>query len=248
MVVPVLNEEGSLEDTLRSLRAQTFTDFELLVVDNGSTDRSREIAAEFADRVVEETVRGPDLARHRGFLEARTELLASADADTVYPPTWLERLVGTLDRPGVVAVYGTMGFRESLRWLRAVEARAFAALLWVSHGLGVPFAGAANSGCRRSAYLQVGGYPPYAHLACADVRLARALRRVGRVAFNPRLTAYTSNRTLALQGPVAAVARFVLIWLDIAFDRNRVPPGHYLAQRERRGRWGLEGDEGRDLH
>ncbi|HAZ27036.1 TPA: glycosyltransferase family 2 protein, partial [Candidatus Acetothermia bacterium] len=52
VVVPVLNEEEFLEETLRSLRAQTFTDFELLVVDNGSTDRSPEIARGFTDRVL----------------------------------------------------------------------------------------------------------------------------------------------------------------------------------------------------
>lgn len=235
MVVPVLNEEGSLGETLRSLRAQTFSDFELVVVDNGSTDRSREIAAEFADRVVVESARGPDLARHRGFVEARTELLASADADTVYPPGWLGRLVAQLDRPGVVGVFGTMGFRESPPWRRALEASAFAALLGASRALGVPFAGAANFGCRRSAYLATSGYPSFAHLACADVRLARALRRQGRVVFDPRLVAYTSRRTLALQGPVGTSVQFVRIWVDIAFDRNRVPPNHYLAQLERRG-------------
>lgn len=235
VVVPVLNEEASLGETLRSLRAQTFTDFELLVVDNGSTDRSPEIAAEFADRVLVETCRGPDLARHRGFVEAGTELLASADADTVYPPTWLARLVARLEAPGVVGVYGTMGFRESPPWRRALEARAFTALLRVSQAFGVPFAGAANFGCRRSAYLQAGGYPAFAHLACADVRLARALRPLGRVVFDPRLVAYTSRRTLALQGPVGTAVQFLRIWVDIVLERNRVPPSHYLAQLERRG-------------
>lgn len=66
VVVPVLNEEGFLAETLRSLRAQTFTDFELIVVDNGSTDGSPEIAARFADRVLVEGRRGPAWAMARG--------------------------------------------------------------------------------------------------------------------------------------------------------------------------------------
>ncbi|MCS7216669.1 MAG: glycosyltransferase [Candidatus Bipolaricaulota bacterium] len=238
VVVPVLNEERHLEACLRSLRAQTFQDYELLVVDNGSTDASVSIAQRYADRVLHEPKVGPDLARHRGFLEARTEFLASADADTVYPPDWLGRLVRALARKGVVGVFGPLGFKESPRVLRQLEALGYTLLALGLWPLGVPLAGAANFGCRKSAYLAVGGFPPLAHLANADFRLAKRLRRVGRVVFLPTLRAYTSNRTFRALGPWRTVPHTLRIWADIALERDRVPAAHYLAvlQRNRSGR------------
>lgn len=236
VVVPVLNEEGHLEACLRSLRAQSFQNYELLVVDNGSTDRSVTIAKRYADRVLYEARVGPDWARHRGFMEAETELLASADADTVYPKDWLERIVRALSRKGVVAVFGPLAFKESPRWRQSLELTGYALLAVVMYPLGVPLAGASNFGCRKSAYLAVGGFPPIAHLANADFRLVKRLARVGRVLFLPRLCAYTSNRTFVQLGPWRTVSHTLRIWWDIAWERNRVPATHYLAvlQKNRR--------------
>ncbi|MCS7240703.1 MAG: glycosyltransferase family 2 protein [Candidatus Bipolaricaulota bacterium] len=237
VVVPVLNEEAHLEGCLRSLRAQTFRDYELVVVDNGSTDASVHIAQRYADRVLYEPKVGPDLARHRGFVEARTELLASADADTIYPPDWLERLVHTLEKKNVVGVFGPLGFKESSHIPRQLEILGYTLLAFLMYPLGVPLAGASNFGCRKSAYLAVGGFPPLAHLANADFRLARRLRRVGRVVFVPALRAYTSNRTFVELGVWRAVLHTLRIWVDIALERDRVPSAHYLAvlQRNRGG-------------
>jgi glycosyltransferase involved in cell wall biosynthesis len=237
VVVPVLNEEEHLEDCLRSLRAQTFQNFELIVVDNGSTDGSVAIARRYADRVLLETKVGPDLARHRGFVEARTELLASADADTVYPQNWLHLLVHTLQKRGVVAVFGPLGFKESSKARRRLEVLGYTLLTGVMYPLGVPLAGASNLGCRKSAYLAAGGFPPLAHLANADFRLVKRLRRLGRVVFLQKLRAYTSSRTFVALGPRRVVPHTLRIWFDIAWERDRVPSAHYLSvlQKDRGG-------------
>ncbi|MGB9861629.1 MAG: glycosyltransferase family 2 protein [Candidatus Bipolaricaulaceae bacterium] len=233
VVVPVLNEEEHLEACLRSLRAQSFREYELIVVDNGSTDGSLAIAQRYADRVLHEARVGPDWARHRGFMEAQTELLASADADTIYPEDWLATLVRALARKGVVAVFGPLAFKESPRWRRELELAGYALLTWSMYPLGVPLAGASNFGCRKSAYLAVGGFPPIAHLANADFRLVKRLARVGRVLFLPDLRAYTSNRTFAQLGPWRVIPHTLRIWWDIAWEQNRVPAAHYLAVRQR---------------
>ncbi|MFN3346479.1 MAG: glycosyltransferase family 2 protein, partial [Candidatus Bipolaricaulaceae bacterium] len=98
--MPVLNEEEFLERALKTLREQTFSDYELIVVDNGSTDRSPEIAARFADRVIVEPQRGYDRALHRGISEARGQFIVQADADTFYPPRWLSLMVRALEGEG----------------------------------------------------------------------------------------------------------------------------------------------------
>lgn len=234
IVVPFLNEQNHLEDCLRSLRAQTFRDYELIVVDNGSTDRSLAIAQRYADHVLRESRIGPDLARHRGFVEAKTELLASADADTIYPRNWLEQIVRVLERRDVVAVFGPLAFKESPPWRRRLEIWGYTALTYFMYPLGVPLAGASNFGCRKSAYLEVGGFPPIAHLANADFRLAKRLTRLGRVVFSPSLCAYTSNRTFVQLGVWRVVPFTLRIWLDIALERNQVPSAHYLAVLKRK--------------
>ncbi|MEW6217448.1 MAG: glycosyltransferase family 2 protein [Candidatus Bipolaricaulota bacterium] len=229
VVVPVLDEEELLEGTLRSLRRQTFRDFELLVVDNGSTDRSPQIAARLADRMLVEPQRGALWAMHRGFREARGDLIACGDADTIYPRLWLERMVQALLEPGTVAAYGPMGFRESPRALRPLDAGAYCVVVALSRLGRVHLAGAANFGMRREAYFAVGGYPTYEGRASPDFRLALALEGVGRVRFVPTMPCYTSNRRFVRAGRVRAAGEAFRYWLDVASGADRIPAERYWS-------------------
>lgn len=234
VVVPVLNEEKFLQETLQSLRGQTWSDFELIVVDNGSTDRSPEIARRYADRVLVERKRGALAAMHRGFQAARGELVAAADADTLYPPRWLERMVRALRRTGVAAVYGPMGFRESAPPVRVLEVGGYCVLAALSRIAGVRVAGAANLGMRKEAYFAVGGYPPLAARASPDFRLAMRLAEVGRVRFVPTMVCYTSNRRFVRVNAVQGSLEALRYWLDVATRRDRIPGARYWELREDR--------------
>ncbi len=105
VVVPVYNVERYLAECLRSLRAQTVRDYEVVMVEDGSTDGSAAIAEEFADRdprfrlVVQENG-GLGHARNTGVRHARGELVAFADSDDVVPPDAYERLAESLDASG----------------------------------------------------------------------------------------------------------------------------------------------------
>lgn len=233
VVVPVLNEEENLQEALESLRAQRFRDYELIVVDNGSTDRSPEIARRYADRVIFEERKGWVWAVHRGFLAAQGEFLTSADADTLYPPDWLEKMVRALSRPNTVAAYGPMGFRESPVLLRKVEALGYASLALLSSIFGVPLSGGANFGIRKDAYFQVGGYETVGALASPDFWLSLRLKRLGKVRFVPTMVCYTSNRRFVKLGWRGAFWAF-WFWLDVALRRGRLSAEDYwrLVRRE----------------
>jgi glycosyltransferase involved in cell wall biosynthesis len=221
VVVPALNEERWLPATLESLRAQRFKEFELLVVDNGSTDRTPELAQKWADRVLSEERRGAVWAIHRGFLEARGELVVTADADTLYPPRWLGKMVWALTRPGTVAAYGPMGFRESFPVARVLQAGGYCLLAWGSRAFGVPLAGAANLGIDKEAYFEVGGYPPLARLASPDFRLVQRLSRLGKVRFVPTMVCWTSGRRFQ-RGGLRSWLRALALWWDVASGRDRI--------------------------
>jgi len=82
VVIPCLNEEQGIERVLR--RMPEFVD-EILVVDNGSTDRTAEVAKQFGATVIREDVRGYGRAYKRGFALATGDILITLDGDHSYP-------------------------------------------------------------------------------------------------------------------------------------------------------------------
>src|SRR3954452_19666344 len=105
VVVPIYNVEPYLDDCLQSLVDQTFRDFEVVVVDDGSQDGSRAIAERFAARddrfrIVEQPNGGLGKARNTGAEHATGEFLAFVDSDDVLPEYAYEKLIGALDETG----------------------------------------------------------------------------------------------------------------------------------------------------
>jgi len=109
--IPFYDEERYLEAAVRSVLRQTVRDFELLLVDDGSTDRSLEIARSFDDprvRVLSDGVRRGLPARLNQIVaQARGELVARMDGDDVAHPTRLERQLELLDRDPSLDAVGT---------------------------------------------------------------------------------------------------------------------------------------------
>ena len=92
--IPAYNAEAFLARALRSVEAQTFGDFEIVLVDDGSTDGTAEIAHSFASvRYVRQAHSGEAEARRRGLAESHGELVAFLDADDEWLPEKLERQV-----------------------------------------------------------------------------------------------------------------------------------------------------------
>ncbi len=92
VIIPTFNAESYLAETLRSVEAQTFDDWEVVIGDDGSSDRSVEIAEGFAPRV--KVVRSPDnegpaAARNLAIEQSSGELLAFLDADDYWLPEYL---------------------------------------------------------------------------------------------------------------------------------------------------------------
>ncbi|MCZ2078795.1 MAG: glycosyltransferase family 2 protein [Bryobacterales bacterium] len=97
VVVPLYNKERYILRCLESIRRQTFSDYEVIVVDDGSSDRGGALAAAFPDprfRVVEQKNRGEGGARNRGISESRGALIAFLDGDDEWEPGFLEAVAG----------------------------------------------------------------------------------------------------------------------------------------------------------
>ena len=104
-IIPAYNAEATLDETLRSVRAQTHRALEILVVDDGSRDGTPAIALAHAAadprvRLIRQDNAGVAAARNRGIEAARAALVAPVDADDLWAPTKIERQVAALRRGG----------------------------------------------------------------------------------------------------------------------------------------------------
>ena len=107
VVIPLYQTEIYIEQALRSVLAQTFDDFEVLVIDDGSRDRGPEIARSFSDprvKVISQENRGLAGARNSGIRLAVGEFVALLDADDLWEPEKLECHVRQLDADATLDV------------------------------------------------------------------------------------------------------------------------------------------------
>jgi len=118
VVIPTFNEEENIAQCLVSLRHQTVprSEYEIIIVDGGSKDRTREIAGKYADKVFIQTSRKVGGARNDGIMAATGDIVATTDADCIIPPIWIETITKGFDEKNVVLLYGPVyPIEESLK-------------------------------------------------------------------------------------------------------------------------------------
>jgi glycosyltransferase involved in cell wall biosynthesis len=110
VIMPLYNTMQFVPEAVGSILSQTYDNFELIVVDNGSTDGSREYAMSLTDnrvRVITESVRGPGTATNAGIAASRAELLAIMDADDIAHPDRLRQQIDFMGAHPEVVLLGT---------------------------------------------------------------------------------------------------------------------------------------------
>lgn len=208
VVIPAYNEAAYIEKTLQALLQQDFQyPFEVIVVDNASTDATAEIAGGFPGiRVVREERRGVGFARERGRQEVRGEIFASLDADCVPPNDWLKRGVAYFDQSHIVAVSGpyyyydaSLFFRFILTWFQKIFYPIIHILfhnIW--HKGAVLFGG--NFMARKTALEKIGGFDTSIAFLGEDNDTARRLTKFGMIIFRGNLMIPSSVRRFKHHG------------------------------------------------
>jgi glycosyltransferase involved in cell wall biosynthesis len=196
IVVPAYNEAAYLGPALQALQQQDFRgSYEIIVVDNNSTDETCEIASRHGVTVVCEPARGVCQARQRGTTEARGEIVVSTDADTIHPRDWLSRIdcqFRSSDR--IVAVAGPCRYENASWWAYLYPKMLFGAVHRISSLTGrVTYVTATNTAFRRSAFP---GYDLTMSQGGDELDLLRRLRRHGQVVWDSDNVVTTSARRL----------------------------------------------------
>jgi cellulose synthase/poly-beta-1,6-N-acetylglucosamine synthase-like glycosyltransferase len=202
VLVPAYNEEAGIGSTLRSLLDSTHRQLQVIVIDDGSTDRTADIAENMGDarvEVVRQVNAGKAAALNRGLAHARYDIVVMVDADTVFEPDAVERIVQPLAHPAVGAVSGNtkVGNRRSLlaRWQHLeyvfgfnLDRRMFEVLECM------PTVPGAIGAFRRDAVIGVGGVSE--DTLAEDTDLTMALWRSGwRVLYEESAVAWTEVPT-----------------------------------------------------
>jgi len=105
VIIPVYNEEKYIEKCLHSLKKQSCKNFELIVVNNNSTDRSAEIAKKFTKKVLNCKKQGISAARNYGAQKANGDILCFIDADAILDKDWISKVAKSFNK-NADACYG----------------------------------------------------------------------------------------------------------------------------------------------
>lgn len=225
VVIPALNEEKFLARSLRSFLDQTYQKFEIIVVDNGSADQTAKIAKHYGAKVISEPQKGVGLARDAGFRQARGEIIATTDADTIVPDNWVEKIVNAFENQPNLVAFGGLYQLYSGPLLARFVIRYLSPLAWrmdkfFSGGWSLP---AANLAVRKNVFLRAGGFKTSLKLG-EDAELSQRLKNYGVVVLDPEFRVLTSGRRFrhGLLLGLATYAPNILsryLWTNDKFNR-----------------------------
>ncbi|HEX3881752.1 MAG TPA: glycosyltransferase [Stellaceae bacterium] len=181
VVVCAYNSEATIEQCLASLEQLNYPDYEVIVVNDGANDRTREIAERFPNcRLINQENRGLSVARNVGAEAATGEIVAYTDSDCVADPDWLDFLVGTMERGGLAACGGP-NFpppEDSLVPAAVAVSPGGPCHVLLDDELAEHIAGC-NMAFRRDVLLGLGGFDPVFRAAGDDVDICWRLQDAG---------------------------------------------------------------------
>jgi cellulose synthase/poly-beta-1,6-N-acetylglucosamine synthase-like glycosyltransferase len=197
ILIPAHNEQEIVLETIRSALGQDYPDVEVIVIDDGSTDRTPELVATTAARLIRhETNRGKAAALNTGLRVARGEVIVTCDADSYFEPDAIRHLVAPLADPRNGGVAGQLQLLRTDSAIRAFQAMEYSFSQVLSKraqdaiGRSVLVAPGPVSAYRADVLRAVGGVPD--DTLTEDVDLTWTVIRHGlRMAYEPRAVAHT---------------------------------------------------------
>lgn len=237
VVIPVFNDAGRLRECLAGLARSEPTDFEVIVVDDGSTDSSAEVAQASGARVVPMPFRsGPAAARNAGARAAGGDILVFIDADVRVRPDTIARIAEEFARdPGLDALFGSYDAEPAER---NVLSRYKNLLHHFVHQNGARQASTFWSGCgaiRRDVFLAAGGFSPaYERPSIEDIELGARLSSQGRrIELVPTIQATHLKKWTLSSLLRSDVWDRAVPWTELILRTGRVPNDLNLKGRER---------------
>ena len=238
-VVPAYNEEAYLPACLDSILAQTRSlpsgTCEIIVVNNASTDRTRDVVLTYLHsgvRLIDEPRKGLTFARQAGFAASTGSLIANVDADSRLTPHWVSNVLRTfadadakshtLNTKPLAALSGPVLYYDLTPHQRLLV-HVFYLTAWITYALnryllrvGSMVQGG-NFITSRAALESIGGFNTAITFYGEDTDIARRLNAVGEVRFTFDLKMFSSARRLKSEGILTMAARYSINYLWTTF-------------------------------
>jgi peptidoglycan/xylan/chitin deacetylase (PgdA/CDA1 family)/GT2 family glycosyltransferase len=215
---------------LESIKKQDYAgEYEVIVVDNASTDSTAKIALNWGAKVVDESKRSPACARQKGAEAATGEIIAFIDADTQAPAYWLSTIVSRFARkPEMIAVSGPYAYCDAGKFTKITSYMGnFFSIITDQLFRKVFKKGGAIWGCnfavRRSAFWEVGGFDTNIKFYGEEYELSLKLKRAGKGGIMPRLFVLTSARRLKRIGIVNQYWNWIVDYFTVLFWYTPIP-------------------------
>jgi len=178
VIVPTHNSRGYLSQSLSAIRRSDYPCFELIVVDDASSDGSAEIAKSYADTIITlENKTGPAKARNIGAKQSKGEILFFVDADVKVAADTVSKVATAMcDEPEIAAIFGSYDTHPSSPGFFSQYKNLFHHFV---HQNSNPLASTFWSGCgaiRKEIFIKTGGFPEdYSFAAVEDVELGHRI-------------------------------------------------------------------------
>lgn len=195
VVIPLYNKAAYIFATVQSVLQQQYRDFELIVVDDGSTDHGIEKLAGIQDprmKIIRQENQGVSVARNTGISAARSEFVAFLDADDMWCPDYLQQIEQLTEKYTqadiFVTAYNILMASDVIHYSNEEDTDTSGVHnYWLSLKNGYDFVWTSATVIRRKAILDVGGFRP-------GERIGQDLDLWARVAQNNPVVAYTNKR------------------------------------------------------
>lgn len=198
VIVPAYNEEEYIAGCLKSLLDQDLAKvkYQIIVVNNTSTDKTVDIAKRYKVKVVNQPKKGVIWARQKGFEKATGKYIVYTDADCLVPKNWLSQILINFEKDkNIIAVAGPTrsegkDFFSQVLLKMAVKANSLSFKLTDS----VLAIWAGNLAIKRKALLKIGGYNTSLPQFADQLDIFPKLKKVGRIYFDKNLVIQESDR------------------------------------------------------
>lgn len=160
IIIPAHNASDTIRDCLTALQNQDFdhANFEIIVVDDGSTDDTASIARSFSTTVISQEPKGAATARNKGAANSRGALLLFTDADCSPDPKWVRAMILPFEDPTVIGVKGTYRSQQRAMTARFVQAEYEWKYERMKKCSTIDFIDTYSAGFSASAFRSVGGF------------------------------------------------------------------------------------------
>jgi glycosyltransferase involved in cell wall biosynthesis len=228
LIVPAYNEEAYLPACLDAIMRNVGDQaMEIIVIDNNSTDRTRQVIEGYPGiTYVFEPRKGITRARQRGFQAASGDIIAYVDADTQPPEGWITQIREHFAAHEALAcLSGPYSFYDLGRTRNGISKAWFIAARPLYKLTGYMMVGG-NFAIRREVLDKMGGFDPTIEFYGEDVDIGKRAKGFGTVLFSPHLVMPTSGRRMRKQGFARIAGLYFANYLSIAV-RGKPATKHY---------------------